>query len=253
LEVEPLKAICHDFLVKFNDPDADDLLQDLDIWPDSANETKEFIEDIILQRTGGIDEILEKKFVPESFFFGYLKGIACDNYIKVEEIQGLIELGVADRDLIENDPRIREVINYSRLVIEDLSISEEENEEICRYISRIVGDSFADTGIGLPDDRPTLDGLCHNINEVFFTNKQFVLTGSFSVPKKILGRAIKREGGHVHPSITKNTDYLVLSSDGSDHYRTPNAGTKIKAAIKNRDKHGKLKFVLENTLKPILN
>lgn len=252
LEVEPLKAICSDFLIKFNDPDANDLLQDLDAWPDDANETTEFINDIIVERTGGIDEILDKKFVPESFFFGYLKGIACDNQIGIEELQGLIELGVADPELAKNDPRINEALTFSRFAIEDLQITAEENDEICQYISRVVGDSFADTGIGLPDDRPVLEGMCHNLSEVDFMDKNFVLTGSFSLPKKVLGRAIKIKGGHVLNNITKSTDYLVMASKGSENYQTPNAGTKIKAAIKNRDKHGRLKFVLETTLKPIL-
>jgi NAD-dependent DNA ligase len=251
-EVEPLKAICNDFVERFDDPDADDLLQDLDAWPQDASEVHDFIQDIIFERSGGIDAMLTENSVPLNFFYGFMKGIACDNKIRIEELQGLIELGTADHSLIEEDPRVKEAINFSRYAIADMVITQEENDEICEYIARIVGDSFADTGIGLPNDIPQLDGTIVDVSEITYQGKNFVLTGSFDVPKRVFGEEIKKRGGVIQKTVTSSTDYLILAAAGSEHYVTPNAGTKIKAAVKLREKYGRLSFINERTIESLL-
>ena len=251
-EVEPLKVICIDFVDRFNDPDANDLLQDLEAWPEDAAEVQGFIQDIIEERSDGIDEMLKQQSVPINFFYGFIKGIACDDKVRVQELQSLIELGIADPDLVKEDPRVEKAVNYSRMAISDMVISEEENNEICEYIERIVGDSFADTGIGLPNDIPQLEGTIHQFADIIFEGKKFVLTGSFDVPKRVFGEKIQELGGVVHKSVNASTEYLILAAAGSDHYITPNAGTKIKAAVNVREKYGRLKFLNEKTIETLL-
>ena len=86
----------------------------------------------------------------------------------MEELQCLIELGIADVGLFKEYAGVEKVVNYSRMARSDMVISDEENDEICEYIARIVGDSFADTGIGLPNDIPQLEGTIHNFSGIIF-------------------------------------------------------------------------------------
>ena len=44
----------------------------------------------------------------------------------MEELQSLIELGIADVGLFEEDARVEKVVNYSRMAISDMVISDEE-------------------------------------------------------------------------------------------------------------------------------
>ena len=71
-------------------------------------------------------------------------------------------MGIADVGLFEEDARVEKVVNYSRMAISDMVISDEENDEICEYITGIVEDSFAHTGIGIPNDIPQLEGTIQN-------------------------------------------------------------------------------------------
>lgn len=252
-EVEPLKVICTDFVDRFDDLDANDLLQDLEAWPQAPEELQGFIQDIIDERSNGIEDMLKQRSVPLNFFYGFIKGIACDNKIRVQELQSLIELGIADVGLFEEDARVEKVVNYSRMAISDMVISDEENDEICEYIARIVGDSFADTGIGLPIDIPQLEGTIHKFSEIIFEGKNFVLTGSFDVPKRVFGTEIQKLGGSIQKTVSSSTDYLILAAAGSEHYVTPNAGTKIKRAVNIRERYGRLKFINERTIDKLLD
>ena len=73
--------------------------------------------------------MLKQRSVPLNFFYGFIKGIACDNKIRVEELQSLIELGIADVGLFEEDARVEKVVNYSRMAVPDMVISDEKMME----------------------------------------------------------------------------------------------------------------------------
>ena len=252
-EANALKAICLDVVTKYPDEDADDIIQDLEAFPDEEDQIRSFLEDIIEDRTGGIEPMLNAGCIPRNFFYGYLKGIACDNSISLEELQGLIELGRTDSLLAQKDPRITDVLRYADYAIQDLIISDDESDEICEYISRIVGESYADTGVGLPIDRPNLGGTIHKINEIEFKNKSFVLTGSFSVPKKVFAKIIEARGGTISNSVSKKVDYVVSANSGSRDYVLTNSGTKILKPVELQEKYGKPHFIIESTLRSLLN
>ena len=251
-ESEALKSICTDVLSKYVDEDADDIIQDLEAFPNEPDEIRLFINDIIDDRTGGIDGMLASNFVPRNFFFGYLKGIACDNEITLEELQALIELGCSDPSLSNEDPRVDEVISYAKSAISDLEISKDENDKICDFISRIVGDAYADTGIGLPTDRPNLEGTIHRLEDIVFKDRTFVLTGKFRPSKKAFETVIESRGGNIINSVSKKVDYLVLANNGSRDYTTPNSGTKIQKAVILQHKHGNPLFIVETTLRSLI-
>ena len=251
-EVEPLRAICADFLERFDDPDAYDLLEDLKVWPHDRAELKGFLADIISYRSGGIEAMLQHNAIPKNFFYGFLKGIACYNRLDISELNSLIQLCSADDTLLQSDPRVSKLLNHCIKTVQDLSVSDVRNDEICQYIASIVGDSFADTGVGLPNDIPQLEGMINDRRAIVFTGCNFVLTGNFDRPRKIVEAEIEKLGGVTQKKVTSQTDYLVLGGAGSNHYSTPNSGSKIHAAVKMRDKFGKLRFIHERVFEKAL-
>lgn len=218
-EVEPLRAICADFLERFDDPDAYDLLEDLKVWPHDRAGLKGFLADIISYRSGGIEAMLQQNAIPKNFFYGFLKGIACDNRLDISELNSLIQLYSADDTLLKSDPRVSKLLNHCIKTVQDLSVSDVRNDEICQYIARIVGDSFADTGVGLPNDIPQLEGMINDCRAIVFTGCNFVLTGNFDRPRKIVEAEIEKLGGVTQKKVTSQTDYLVLG--GREVITTP--------------------------------
>ena len=64
------------------------------------------------------------------------------------------------------------------------------------------------------------------VNNDFFKNKIFVITGEASLPRKEIEEIIKKNGGSVKSSVTAKTDYLVI---GSNEPETYNSSKKTKA------------------------
>jgi len=54
--------------------------------------------------------------------------------------------------------------------------------------------------------------------ETELTGKTFVITGTLSVPREQIAETIKRVGGKVSGSVSKNTDYVVLGTDPGSKY-----------------------------------
>jgi len=254
-EAEALKAQSLDLLALFFDEDAQELLVELgQNWPQLSEELGGFIEDIIRFRRSELG--LEENVVNQHLFFGFLKGIASDDIVNLNEVTALIEHFSNkkwENETVQNDPRIRDIFKVAELAIQDGVIDKQESQELCGYISKVVGDSFADTGISSQFDTPQLDGILHSIEEVTFEGMEFCLTGTFKVPKAVLTKAIEELGGAVNKEVRNSTDYVVLSNEGSEHYVTANAGTKIIKAIKLRESKGKPHFVMESTISSVIH
>ena len=63
-------------------------------------------------------------------FFGFLKGVACDNVITTHEISELQNYLNAYPILL-SDPRVQDVANVIKIAMSDGLISNEESNEIC--------------------------------------------------------------------------------------------------------------------------
>lgn len=254
-EAHALKEQSHDLLSRFFDEDAQDLVEDLiQDWPDLSEELIDFMKDIIVykkEELGITDDLIN-----ENIFYGFLKGIACDNEVNVKEVNALLNRfydKTWEKNIVKEDPRIRDIFSIAKLSIQDNIIEKHESEELCNYIAKVVGDSFADTGISEQSDIPQLDGMVQSFEEINFEGSEFCLTGQFQVPKSILAKSIQNFGGTVHRGIRRNTSYLVLSNAGSEHYMTPNAGTKILTAQKLRSENGQPEFIMESTILHIIH
>ena len=227
----------------FQDGDAFDVLEDLENLDET--EMYDLLEQIISIRSSADDYIANVKPVNE--FFGFLKGIACDGVISLEELKTLIEFISSNKNMLE-DCRISDIYKISKLAVADGKISESEQEEILDYITRVVGDSMADTGISTSRDIPQLEGMLLSLEEYDFEGKEVVLTGTFCMVKRIFWEFLEKQGANAKKGITKNTDLLICSEMGSEHYVTPNAGTKILKAIDSRSRDGSPDFAMEHML-----
>jgi len=86
------------------------------------------------------------------------------------------------------------------------------------FIQSILNNVETHHDASLPKDKQTL------------LNKTFAITGSLSVPRKVLEDKIISLGGKLSASVTSNTDYLITNETESDSSKFINAkkfGTKI--------------------------
>ena len=111
-ELGALKAQSHDLLSKFFDEDAKELVTELNQnWPDVAGELAEFIEDIVSFRRSDIE--LAEGAINEHLFYGFLKGIASDDVVNIDEVNallGYVSSHVWERESIAEDKRVKDVI-----------------------------------------------------------------------------------------------------------------------------------------------
>ena len=232
------------FFFPFNkDGDAFDILEDLYGLDDS--EMYELLEQVISVRSSNAEYRENVNLTNE--FYGFLKGIACDNVITLDEINTLVQFVSSNKSLLE-DVRILDIYKASKLAIADGIISEEEQDEILTYISRVVGDSMTDTGISTSRDVPALEGMLQSLEQYDFRGKEVVLTGTFCMLKRIFWEFLEEQGATAKKGISKNTDLLICSELGSEHYLTPNAGTKILRAIDYYANERRPEFAMEHML-----
>lgn len=67
-------------------------------------------------------------------------------------------------------------------------------------------------------------------------------------PRSLIGDELARRGAVLKSSVTDETDYVVVSSTASRHWKTTHFGTKIEAARKKIDEGHGLRFVAEHAL-----
>jgi len=132
-------------------------------------------------------------------------------------------------------------------------IDAEESDEICEWISRLVGDSFADTGLTSSTDSRLQDELLQKVSISDLNGSLIAITGTFqnysrrTIKEKLLALNVT-----VVNSVSRKVDYLIVSKEASRYWATPNAGTKLLKAHKLRADFDKPMLIGEDTLEPIL-
>jgi NAD-dependent DNA ligase len=131
----------------------------------------------------------------------------------------------------------------------DAVLDADEAEEIRDWIAALVTDGHADTGVTniggvLAPTEPITDAGALEIS-----GKVFVLTGKMSMgPRSLIADEITRHGGTVKDSVTDRTDYVVVSSIASRHWKATHYGAKIEGALRKIEAGHKMRFVSENAL-----
>ncbi|MDF1736210.1 MAG: hypothetical protein P1U37_13045 [Minwuia sp.] len=248
LEVDPLRAECHGFAKLFNDDDAVEILADLDTsFSDFHGEIRDVLDCIVDQRSADCPVENEKDSINR--FYGFLAGIACDGRILPREIEEIFHF-TSEYENVLNDQRVLNVLSACEKAIADGVITAEEEVDICYWISCVVGDSYADTGLAGWGGPPVLDGAISDPSEVIFDGRLFVLTGAFLIgPRKTIAQDLKARGALVSNHISRKTDYLAVANEASRDWRQSHAGTKLLKAYDIRAKHSRPDIVQEHTLK----
>jgi hypothetical protein len=245
-ELTPLILHTEEFLEHFQDDDAEELLTEIcNDWPSVTDEAEGVIENILEFREGEID--FESGYNAANYFNGFMKGIACDNYISEREVKFALSFLEAHPSLLI-DPRASDIKTQMLLAISDDTISYEESDELCAWISRLVGDSFADTGLSSAKDIAATEDFEAELDMATLIGKAVVVTGVFSglYTRQEFTEALLQIGVKVATSVSKNVDVLVVANEASKHWATHNAGTKLLAAHDLRKKHGKPLLVTEH-------
>lgn len=244
-ELTPLILHTEEFLEHFQDDDAEELLTEIcNDWPSVTDEAKGVIENILEFREGEIN--FESGYNAANYFNGFMKGIACDNYISEREVKFALSFLEAHPSLLR-DPRVSDIKTQMLLAISDDTISDEESDELCAWISRLVGDSFADTGLSRAIDVAATEDFEAELDMATLIGKAVVVTGVFSglYTRQEFTEALLQIGVKVANTVSKNVDVLVVANEASKHWATHNAGTKLLAAHDLRKKHGKPSLVTE--------
>ncbi|MER9606926.1 hypothetical protein [Mesorhizobium sp. M0243] len=250
-EMPPLRAESEQFLSLLHDDDAAELIRDLDIWGDAPEEVYAVLETIIGIRSREFAVANDKDEVNE--FYGFCAGIACDNSITPTEVEKLLTRLDSSVVLLK-DSRVASLGETARRSIADGRITAEEAEDICGWISRLVGDSATDTGLATFGNVGVIDGALEDASQFVIPNRMFVLTGKFVIgPRKVIAGMIFERGGDWKETVCGRTDYLVVAAEASRDWKHSHEGTKIIKAMELRQKGGRPDLVLEPMLAKALD
>lgn len=250
-EYAPLQVEAENFLALLHDPDASELIDDLRIWQNEPNEIYEIVENIVTMRSRDFVSESDKDEINE--LYGFCAGIACDNRITAKEVERLLtELGSYPR--IQEDGRVRNLRNAAQRSIADGRITSEESDDICSWITHLVGDSATDTGIATFGNVGILEGALSDCNAIVFDHRMFVLTGKFTLgPRKAIQGMISDRGGEFKKAVCRNTDYLCVAAEASRDWRHSHEGLKIMRAMELRTEGQGPDLVHEGTLAQALS
>jgi NAD-dependent DNA ligase len=154
---------------------------------------------------------------------------------------------------IQTDQRVINLRNAARRSIADGRITADESDDICTWITHLVGDSASDTGIATFGNVGVIDGALEDHNEVVFGSRMFVLTGKFTLgPRKAVQGMISDRGGDSKSTVCRNTHYLCVATEASRDWKHSHEGLKIIRAIALRNEGRGPHLVHEGTLAPAL-
>lgn len=245
-EYAPLQVEAENFLELLHDPDAYELIEDIRIWKDTPSEIYDIITDIVAIRSKGFVAETEKDEVNE--LYGFCAGIACDNRITAEEVEKLLAR-LETYPKIQGDSRVVNLRNAARRSIADGRVTAEESDDICSWITHLVGDSASDTGVATFGNVGVIEGALEDHREIVFDGRMFVLTGKFTLgPRKAVQGMIADRGGDFKSAVCRNTHYLCVATEASRDWKHSHGGTKIIRANELRSEGRGPYVVHEGTL-----
>lgn len=238
-EIDPLIALCEDFVENVQDSDANDIFQDF-----SAQLLDfEALESILEIRNDRFDPACEKSQMNR--FLGLCTGVSCDGRITVSEAERIVDYG-NEYPFLASDIFCRNVLSLCREAVDDGIISDSEEIEISDAIARLVGDAYRYTGISELGSVPVFEAVELSNDISVFDGATIVLTGNFSVrPRSHIEERLKSFGAVVDRSVTKRTSYILVAAEASRDWVYTHKGTKLLKAEKYRQQSGMPKYLAE--------
>lgn len=245
-EIEPLVVESIEFLDRFDDFDARDVLEDF-----KADILQfEMISDAVDVRSEDIDPACDKSALNR--FLGFCRGVVCDGVITVDEATAVLEK-------IHNHENLRDVVGVRQIelecidAVEDGIVDAQESDAICKAIGEIVGDTFLDTGIAQTSGTANFNEFKLTDVVASFEGSIVVLTGNFEEkPRSKLEQKLAELGATLAKHVSGKTDYLIIGGEASRDWIEMHRGTKMRRAqelLKNSDRP---RFVSEAQLRRLM-
>lgn len=253
-EEDAILAEAGKFAEFFNDPDASDLADDIrakcfSSETDLVDQLKQVIDDKRAELGSGLTSVETDEM---NEFLGFCAGIICDGRVLEVEVRAILQRFKSSHILMNASP-FSPLKAAVETAMDDDILTDNEAEEIQEWIAQLVGDGFMDTGIPNIGSVAKLDEPITDPNEIAIVGSVFVLTGPMRMgPRSFIMSEIESVGGICASRTTKKTDFVVISSTASRHWRTTHFGTKIERARELIEEGQKLRFVSEVTLENVI-
>jgi hypothetical protein len=180
---------------------------------------------------------------------GLALGILADGELTAKEANFLAQwIAANSHSLPENF--IRNLLPVIGIAGRGEDVSEDDLDMITQLLESIV---FCD----VPSDSTNSPGLIGtpcalvfdevDLSEIGIPGREFVLTGNFSSGSKndLMARANRLGAFAKSATPTKQTDYVVVGSKGSEHWAYSGLGRKVEHALKLKSESCKLRIIRE--------
>lgn len=242
LEREPLELQCREFAGNLGEPDAIDIIEDIDAKIFDFD-TLECLNSV---RVNDVDPNCDVSALNR--FFGFCAGVACDGRITTAEAQRIVA-AINDTPAVHEHPHVMAILHSCREALIDGEISREESEQICHSISQVVGDSYSDTGLSSLGGVPAFSEDIQNLTASHLDGACVVLTGTFSIsPRSEIEKRIEYVGGICCRAVSRKTDIIVVAMEAARDWKFTHMGGKLKKALELRTSLGKPSLVSEASL-----
>lgn len=180
---------------------------------------------------------------------GLLHGILADGHINNTEILAL-ERWIEEHDFLKGTFPYDEIDSVITSILADRIISDDERDLLTALVSE-----FIDTSCSININRCEMDeikkkysvgGICAVNPDMSIRDKLFCFTGeSTKVSRNEFEKFIEERGGRFQNNIVKDTDYLIIGSNGCQCWIFASYGRKVEAAQKLRKEGGKISLISE--------
>ena len=158
-----------------------------------------------------------------------------DGKITTDEVLHLKRLFKSD-ELLRTDKATRPIYLQVRKLTRISTPDEINSDELFDPLERIVDPTWVSTGEVIED----IDG------------KAFCLTGDFSYgSRKQVQEYLVSLGGVAKSGVSRNVDYLIVGSKGSEEYAYGNYGSKAKRAIELQNEGCPIRIIHEREFEPL--
>lgn len=132
-----------------------------------------------------------------------------------------------------------------KAVLEDGIVTEEERSHLVDTLNLLIEDRLED----LAEQVDLTELWFDEVGIINFDKARFCLTGNFVYgPMDVCKTAIERRGGLVSPSVTAESQFLVVGGLGVDEWRSGGLGEEIEKAMRLRATGQPVKIIPEDAL-----
>ncbi|CAE7205080.1 unnamed protein product [Symbiodinium microadriaticum] len=233
-----------------NDPDAWGLVADLKAGCiDGGADLVSYVEDLSTDLHQYLTE--DEKWSPRdemNDFLGFCAGVNCDAKITQREAELLLHK-FKESPVLMTHKAFTPLHLSLKDVLADRMLDDDEAIRIGALITKLVSDSYADTGLANIGETASMGDLITDPTQIRIEDSRFVLTGPMAfAPRKEIAAMIEAAGGFYQAGPNRQTDYMVVAGEASPNWATTHFGTKLEKANHINSKGGRIQFVAETAL-----